>query len=267
MPSTSREKAPAAAHRDMYLDEKGEVDNKLARFSSQSIGVPGTVRGLSMIHNRFASRPLAALIKPAITLAKQGIVVSPGLAADLVNYRERLQANPTAARIFLKQNGEAYQFGERLVQDDLAWSLSQIAAHGESAFYQGAIARKLVAYMESNGGLITADDLLNYQVVEREPVTGSYKGFQVVSMPPPSSGGVHLIQMLNTLENTALRELGHNSARSIHLMTEAMKYAYADRSQHLGDPDFYRVPVPWLTSKQYGKEIFQSDRYRRGQAG
>lgn len=251
-----REMAPAAASRDMYLDADGNVDTKRARFSPKGVGVPGTVRGLSAAHEKFATKPLKELIQPAIVLARDGIPVSPGLAADLVIYQEKLKSSPTIAKIFYKENGDPYSLGERLFQKDLAWSLEQISEHGEKAFYEGKIAEKLVDFMKKGDGLITAEDLTNYRVAERKPVTGTYNGYDVVSMPPPSSGGVHLIQMLNTLENTSLKEMGHNSAQSIHHLAEAMKYAYADRSAHLGDPDYADVPISWLTSKPYGKELF-----------
>jgi len=251
-----REMAPLAASRDMYLDGNGDVDTKRARFSPQSVGVPGTVRGLSAVHERFATKPLNELIQPAIVLARDGFPVSPGLAGDLVSYEEKLKSSPAIAEIFYKDNGDPYFLGETFVQADLAWSLEEIAEHGEEAFYEGAIAEKIVTFMKNEGGLIDAADLKNYRVAEREPITGTYKGHEVVSMPPPSSGGVHLIQMLNTLENTSLEEMGHNSARSIHHLAEAMKFAYADRSAHLGDPDFAEVPIDWLTSKAYGKELY-----------
>lgn len=251
-----REMAPAAATRDMYLDDKGGVDEKRARFTPKSVGVPGTVRGLSTIHGKFGSKSLKELIEPAIVLARDGFSVSPGLAADLVTLEKKLKSSPEITKIFFKEDGSPYGLGETLVQSDLAWSLQQIAEHGEAAFYEGGIAEKLVAFMEKSGGLITAADLKNYRVATREPVRGSYKGFEIVSMPPPSSGGVHLIQMLNILENTSLKVEGHNSSRVIHFLTESMKYAYADRSAHLGDPDFVEVPVKWLASKEYGKELF-----------
>jgi len=251
-----REMAPAAASRDMYLDDEGRVDPELAYYHPLAVGVPGTVRGLSRVHAEHATRPLAELIRPAIELAREGFPVSPGLAADLVTYEEKLKSSPAASRVFYKEDGEPYGLGEILVQRDLAWSLGQIAEHGESAFYEGEVARKLVAFMEEEGGLITREDLAGYRVAERQPVTGRYKGYGIVSMPPPSSGGVHLIQMLNTLENTSLKDMGHNSARAIHHLAETMKQAYADRSKHLGDPDFTEVPLPWLTSKEYGREIF-----------
>lgn len=258
-----REMAPAAATRDMYLDAKGKVDKQRARFSTLSVGVPGTVRGMSSAHKKFGTKPLAALIQPAILLARDGIRVSPGLAMDFVTYQGKLKSSSTIAKVFYKENGEPYELGELLRQRDLAWSLAQIAEHGESAFYEGAIAKKLVAFMNQKGGLITAEDLKNYRVAMREPVRGSYKGYEIVSMPPPSSGGVHLIQMLNTLENTSLKGMGHNSARSLHHLAEVMKYAYADRSAHLGDPDYAQVPLAWLTSKNYGKDLFSRIRKDR----
>jgi len=251
-----REMAPAAATRDMYLAANGEVDEKRARFDPTSVGVPGTVRGLAVIHEKFGSKPIKELMQPAITLARDGFPVSPGLAADLVTLEKRLKSSPEITKVFYKENGEPYALGETLVQRDLAWSLEQIAEEGEGAFYEGAIAQKLVDFMENEGGLITAADLKNYRVAGRVPVRGFYRGFEIVSMPPPSSGGVHLIQMLNILENTSLKAAGHNSARSIHLLTETMKYAYADRSAHLGDPDYVEVPMEWLTSKSYGKELY-----------
>ncbi|MCG8602766.1 MAG: gamma-glutamyltransferase [Verrucomicrobiales bacterium] len=252
-----REMAPAASSRDMYLDEEGDVDRTRARFSPQSVGVPGTVRGLSVALDKFGTKPLKELIAPAIALARDGIAVSPGLAADLISYEKKLKSSPTIAEVFYKENGEPYGLGDTLVQADLAWSLEQIAEQGESAFYEGMIAEKLVAFMEEEGGLMTAKDLKSYRVAEREPVTSTYNGYEIISMPPPSSGGVHLIQMLNALENTSLKEMGHNSAQSIHHLAEVMKYAYADRSEHLGDPDYTEVPLRWLTSKQYGKEIYE----------
>jgi gamma-glutamyltranspeptidase / glutathione hydrolase len=258
-----REMAPRAATRDMYLDAEGNVDQQRARFSPKSVGVPGTVRGLSVAHQKLGTKPLKDLIQPAILLARDGITVSPGLATDLVTYEKKLKSSATIAKVFYKANGKPYSLGETLRQKDLAWSLEQIAKHGERAFYEGAIAKKLVSFMESAGGLIAAEDLKNYRVAIRKPVKGTYKGHEVVSMPPPSSGGVHLIQMLNTLENTSLKDMGHNSAQSIHHLAEAMKYAYADRSAHLGDPDYFKVPIRWLTSNGYGKELFsriQKDR-------
>jgi len=251
-----REMAPAAATRDMYLDANGDVDKQRARFSPSSVGVPGTVRGLSAARKRFGTKPLRKLIQPAIRLARDGINVPAGLAMDLVTYETKLKSSPTIAQVFYKKNGEPYALGETLRQPDLAWSLGQIAQHGEDAFYEGAIAKKLVAFMKDVGGLITEEDLKNYRVAERTPIQVTYKGYQVVSMPPPSSGGVHLIQMLNTLENTSLKAMGHNSAQSIHHLAEAMKYAYADRSVHLGDMDFVRVPIEWLISKRYGMDLF-----------
>lgn len=259
-----RERAPMAASRDMFLDQAGAVDRQRGRYSLQSVGVPGTVAGLAAVHEKFATKPLRELIAPAVVLARDGFEVTPGLADDFVSYQTRLTSNPIVKAVFFKEDGQPYAPGEKLVQRDLAWSLQQIADHGSQAFYDGPIAEKLVAFMQANGGLITREDLQAYEVAEREPIQGTYKGYEVVSMPPPSSGGVHLIQMLNTLENASLKQMGHNSARSIHHLAEAMKYAYADRSAHLGDPDFANVPVRWLTSKDYGKQLFS--RIRTDQA-
>jgi len=250
-----REMAPAAATRDMYLGPDGTVDQQRARFSYLSVGVPGTVAGLALAVERFGSLPLAEVIQPAIRLAEEGIVVTPDLAASLESGGKRLGRWPQSAAIFLKPDGSAYGPGDRLVQRDLAWSLRQVAEQGSAAFYRGAIAKRIAADMAAKGGLVTMADLAAYRPVLRKPVVGQYRGFQIASMPPPSSGGVHLVQLLNILEGFPIGELGHNGASTIHLMTEAMKLAYADRSQHLGDPDFWRVPVAGLTSKAYARSL------------
>ena len=250
-----REMAPAAATRDMYLDDQGEVDAARARFSHLSVGVPGSVAGLALASEKYGSLPLAQVMAPAIRLAEQGIVVTAGLAESLEARRERLSRWPAAKAIFFKADGGAYRPGERLVQGDLAWSLKLIAARGPAAFYQGAIAEKIAANMAANGGLITEADLAAYRPVLRRPATGSYHGYQIASMPPPSSGGVHLVQILNMLEGYLIGALGHNGSATIHLMVEAMKLAYADRSKHLGDPDFWKVPVAGLTAKPYAAQL------------
>lgn len=250
-----REMAPAAATRDMYLGVDGTVDQQRARFSYLSVGVPGTVAGLASAVERFGSLPLAEVIQPALRLAEQGIIVTPDLAASLESGRMRLGRWRQSAAIFLKPDGSAYRPGDRLVQRDLAWSLRQIAEQGAAAFYRGAIAKRIAADMAAKGGLITLADLAAYRPVVRKPIVGQYRGFEIASMPPPSSGGVHLVQILNLLEGFPIGELGHNGASTIHLMAEAMKLAYADRSQHLGDPDFWRVPVAGLTSKAYAGSL------------
>ncbi|NIR32488.1 MAG: gamma-glutamyltransferase [Gammaproteobacteria bacterium] len=252
-----REKAPRAATRDMYLDAEGEVDRQKARFSHQAVGVPGTVAGLSLALERFGTLPLRDVVAPAIRLAEEGIVVSRELAASLRRRQERLARWPATARIFLKTDGSPYRTGERLVQKALAWSLRQIAEHGASAFYTGPIGARIAASMQSHGGLITREDLAAYQALVREPVRGTYRGYEIASMPPPSSGGAHLVQMLNVLEGYPIASLGHNGADTIHLMTETMKLAYADRSRHLGDPDFWDVPLEALTSEAYARALRQ----------
>ncbi len=249
-----REMAPAAATRDMFVNERGEVDRDRALYSHLSAGVPGTVAGLEMARQRLGTLPLAELVAPAIELA-EGMAVSDHLALSLRSQRRTMQRNPATRAIFFKNDGTVYQAGETLVQADLAWSLRQIAEHGPEAFYRGEIARRMVADMEAHGGLFTMEDMAAYRPIEREPVRGSYRGWEIVSMPPPSSGGVHLIQMLNILENFPIGEMGHNSAAAIHHMAEAMKLAYADRSHYLGDPDFGEVPVEALTSKEYAKRL------------
>jgi gamma-glutamyltranspeptidase/glutathione hydrolase len=250
-----REMAPAAAFRDMYLDDKGEVDQQRARFSHLSVGVPGTVAGLALALEKYGRMSLAQVLAPAIRLAEEGILVNRGLADSLEERRERLSRWPAGKAIFFKPDGSAYRAGERLVQADLARSLRLIAEQGPAAFYRGDIAEKIAAEMAANGGLITKQDLAAYKAVLRAPVTGRYRGYEIASMPPPSSGGVHLVQILNILEGFPLGELGHNGAQTIHVMAEAMKLAYADRSQHLGDPDFWKVPVKGLTSKSYAEAL------------
>ena len=258
-----REVAPARATEDMYLDAKGEVDTERARFSYLSVAVPGTVAGLALAAERYGSRPWKALIEPAIRLAEEGFDVSQDMADSLSARRERLAAWPETKRIFFDSDDHPLAAGERLVQRDLAWSLRQIAESGPEAFYQGEIAQRIASDMAANGGLITLEDLKAYRAVVREPVSGSYRGYDIASMPPPSSGGVHLIQILNILEGFPIAYLGHNGASTIHLMAEAMKLAYADRSKFLGDPDFTRVPVKGLVSKAYAESLRNTiDRHR-----
>ncbi|MEE8225275.1 MAG: gamma-glutamyltransferase [Kiloniellales bacterium] len=250
-----REMAPAAAHRDMYLDAAGEVDTQLARYTHHAAGVPGAVAGLVHVLDRYGTLPLAEVLAPAIRLAERGILVTQDLSGSLESRRERLQRWPATAAIFYHEDGRPYRPGERLIQVDLAWSLRQIAAHGADAFYKGAIAERIAADMAAHGGPMTLEDLAAYRVAVRAPVRGTYRGYEIASMPPPSSGGVHLVQILNLLEDYPLASLGHNGAEALHLMAESMKLAYADRSQHLGDPDFWPVPVAGLISKAYAESL------------
>jgi gamma-glutamyltranspeptidase / glutathione hydrolase len=250
-----REMSGTAAFRDMYLDEQGEADPEKSRFSGLAVGVPGTVAGMALALERFGTISLAEALEPAIALAQGGITVTPDLAQSLESSAERLQKWPSSTEVFYKDGGEPYAAGETLVQADLAGSMKLIASDGPSAFYGGPIAEKIVAEVARAGGHLTTEDFAAYEAVLREPVRGTYRGFEVVSMPPPSSGGVHIVQILNTLEDVPIGEFGAGSAAAIHHMAEAMKYAYADRSEYLGDPDFVDVPIEALTSKEYAKAI------------
>lgn len=250
-----REMAPAAATRDMFLDEDGEVDNDRARFSHLSAGVPGSVAGLALAQERYGSISLAEAIAPAIELAEHGFEVGPALAAALERVRPRMEAWPASLATYFKPDGSAYRAGERLVQPELADTLSLIAVHGPSGFYSGSTADRIAAEMARHGGLITREDLAAYRAVERAPVRGHFKDHEILSMPPPSSGGTHIVQILNVLEQFTLGESGHNSAASLHVMAEAMRMAYADRSEYLGDPDYVDVPVAGLTSSEYARAL------------
>ena len=258
-----REMAPPRAHRDMFLDADGNVDTDLARFSHRSSGVPGTVAGLHLAHERFGSLPWSRLVEPAIALARDGIYVSHDLANLLASRSERLGRNAAARRYFYKSDGTPYRAGERLRQSDLANTLEMIAEDGPDAFYRGPIADLIAADMAAHDGLIDKEALATYRPAVRAPLTGQYRGFEIVSMPPSSSGGVHVIQMLNVLEQFPIAEYGPGSADSVHVLAEVMKLAYADRSEHLGDMDYYEVPIDWLTSKTYARELAASIDLRR----
>ncbi|MFI0395574.1 gamma-glutamyltransferase [Paracoccus jiaweipingae] len=249
-----REMAPKAAHRDMFLDDKGEADSDKSRFTGAAAGVPGTVAGMKLVLDKYGSMDWADVIAPAIELAEKGITVTPDLADSLEGLKDRLTRYPSAAKIFYKEGGELYQPGDTLVQADLAKTLKKIAAEGPDGFYKGEVAQAIATSVTDAGGAITPEDMAAYQAIERKPVSGTYRGYEVVSMPPPSSGGVHLVQILNTLEGYPIGALGANSSETIHLMAEAMKYAYADRSEFLGDPDFVDVPVSELMSKKYAED-------------
>lgn len=250
-----REKAPAGSSRDMYLDDNGDAQQNLSRFHGLAVGVPGTVMGLELARKKYGTMKRETLITPAIKLAKEGIIVTPDLATSLNKAKSRLSKWPSSEQIFYKEGGKTYQVGERLKQIDLANSLLAISQQGEDAFYQGSIAKKISQSVQQAGGLITLDDMKNYHAVERQAVQGDYRGYQVLSMPPPSSGGIHIVQILNMLENHPLSEYGHNSAQTIHVMSESMRRAYADRALYLGDSDFVDVPVEALTSKAYAKQL------------
>jgi gamma-glutamyltranspeptidase / glutathione hydrolase len=248
-----RESAPAAASRDMYLDAQGNLDHAIEYFSLQSAGVPGTVAGLLYALEKYGTLTREQVLAPAIALANNGFPVSFALSYEINASAERLLKNPAAKHLFFKADGTAYQIGENWRQPDLAWTLGQISASGVKGFYHGAVAQRITDEMVSGGGLITAQDLADYRVVERAPVRGTYRGFEIVSTPPPSSGGIHILQILNVLEGYDLQAMGHNSAAYLHHLAESMKLAYADRSLYLGDPDFVEVPVAQLIDKAYAK--------------
>ena len=251
-----REKAPAASFRDMYLDENGEFDILKSTFGYNAIGVPGTVHGFWSVHQRFGSLPWADLIHPAIILAERGFVMSDYMAQTLNNYSEKMSYYDETRNIFLRNYPKLKD--SRLIQNDLAKTLKRIQKDGLNGFYSGETALLIAADMKENGGLITEQDLLDYRSIWRDPIKGTYRGRTIVTMPPPSSGGIHLIQMLNILENFELGSYEHNSYQYVSLLSETMKYAYADRSEYLGDPDFFEVPISKIIAKEYAKIISAS---------
>ncbi len=251
-----REKAPLAATERMYLGLDGLVVNNSNHRSLLSVGVPGTVAGLYKAHQELGSLPWADLVAPAVKLARDGIPITWELYTGFQQNQQFWDQYPSSAKVFLKADGSPYEFGDTWVQPDLADTLQLIQEQGRDGFYKGSNAKKLADFMRANGGIITEEDLEQYQAVEREPVRGTYRGYDIVSMPPPSSGGVTLIQILNILEGFDLAASGHNSAQTLHYMTEAMRRAYADRAEHLGDPDFNEsMPLERLLSKDYAASL------------
>ena len=250
-----REKAPLLSTKDMYLNQDGSFnDQMLSTFGYLSIGVPGTVAGLWDVHKKFGSLPWSVLLEDAINLAEKGFEITPFLADILFKYNEKLSFFNETKNIF--QVSYPNFEGKLLIQTDLAKTLKIISEKGKDGFYKGSVANKIAKAMKDNNGLITKLDLENYNPVWRKPLISQYRGNNIITMGPPSSGGLHIIQMLNILENYDLKEVNHNSKEYINLLTEVMKYAYSDRSKYLGDPDFYDVPVEKITSKKYGKRIF-----------
>jgi len=246
-----RETAPAAINAKSFLDAQGNADPQKSRESALAIGVPGTVAGLALAEEKYGSGhfTLAELIAPAIAMARDGITLDADITDEQTSVLARLARWPASAKIFLKADGSGLSAGDRLVQSDLADTLETIAHEGPRAFYEGPIAEKIAAAVQAAGGVMTVDDLKNYRAVERKPVRGTYRGYDVLSMPPPSSGGVELIEMLNILEGY---DLAHDDeTQTLFLMIEAMKRAYADRALFLGDPDAVTVPVGKLISKDY----------------
>ena len=249
-----REKAPQMSTRDMYLTEDGSFnDMNLSTLGYLASGVPGTVAGLWDVHQKFGSLPWNELLEDAIYFAENGFKITPFLGDILFNYSEALSIFPETKKIFQKHYPN---FKDKLlIQKDLANTLRIIASQGREGFYEGQIAKKIASEMKKNNGLITEDDLKKYNPIWRKPLISNYRDTQIVTMGPPSSGGLHVIQMLNIVENYDLKNIGHNSTNYINLLAEVMKYAYSDRSKYLGDPDFYDVPVEKIISKEYAAEI------------
>ena len=249
-----REMAPAKSFTNMYLKEDGSFnDDKLSTFGYLASGVPGTVAGFWEIHQKFGSLDWELLLEDAIYYAENGFKITPYMGDMLTKYEEKLSYFEPTKKIFMKNSPDFT--GSTLIQKDLAKTLKIIAKNGKDGFYKGVVAKKIASQMQKNGGLITEDDLMAYKPKWREPLISNYRNNKIITMGPPSSGGVHVIQMLNILENYDLQEVGHNTPKYINLLAEVMKYAYADRSKHLGDPDFFNVPVSEITNKQYARTI------------
>ena len=250
-----REKAPLAAHPEMFTDEDGEYSFDIHHGSHVAVGVPGTVAGFALAHERYGSgMPWPDLVAPAVGLAGDGFTLSPALARSLASVLPRMEPYPASVAQFSK-DGVPYEEGELFRQPDLARTLGLIRDQGRDGFYRGETARLLAEEMVRGGGMITEEDLARYEAQERTPIHGTYRGYDLVSMPPPSSGGTAIVQMLNILEGFDMASMGHNSAAYIHHLTEAMRLAYRDRAQFLADTDFVDVPLDRLTSKDYADEL------------
>lgn len=251
-----REKAPIKATRDMYLDKKGNVIANASTLGYLAAGVPGTVKGMSAMLDKYGTKSLSELMQPAINLAENGFVLTDRQGETMAAVKNDFAKFASSRKYFLKKDGTSYKGGDVFVQKDLAKTLRLIQKEGESAFYKGKIADLIAADMSKNGGIISKDDLAQYNVVWRKPVSGTYRGYKIISMSPPSSGGTHIIQILNTMENADIAKLGFGSSKTIALMVEAMRQAYADRSVFMADPDFFSVPTDKLLSKEYAKKIY-----------
>lgn len=248
-----REKAPAAATPTMFTDSGGAYSSRIHHNSHRSVGVPGTVAGFALAHGKYGKAKWASLVSPAASLAADGFAIPTGLAASLSGSRNKLAAFPASLAAYYK-NGEPYAAGEKLVLTDLSKTLARVRDGGRDGFYKGATASLIAAEMRKHGGLITEADLAAYTAVERAPVQGTFHGYEIISMPPPSSGGVAMIEMLNILEGFDLKAAGHNSPQYLHYLAESMRRAFRDRAVSMGDPDFTKPPVAKLTSKAYATE-------------
>ncbi|MER8461564.1 gamma-glutamyltransferase [Mesorhizobium sp. M1396] len=260
-----RERAPLAATKTMYLDKNGNPVKGASLDGYLAVGVPGSVAGLEMAREKYGKLSRQDLMAPAIGYAKDGFILNQGDAASFAGSADRLAKDPAAAAIFLKPGGKPYGIGERLIQPDLAASLAAISEKGPDAFYKGAIADAIVKASGAKGGILAKPDFEQYAVRELKPITCAYRGYEITSSPPPSSGGVIICEILNVLEGYPLSYLGAGSAETVHVMVEAMRYAYVDRNSALGDPDFVDNPVGKLLDKGYAKDIREKiDPFRAG---
>lgn len=248
-----REKAPLLATTDMFLDAEGKLIEGSNHNGLKSVGVPGTVAGLYMAHSKYGALPWKKLVQPAIDLARKGVVFSYTLASHAKNIQSG--SSPDFMKnYFTDSEGNLLEHGDQWVQKELANTLKQIKKHGKDGFYKGKVAQEIADYMENNGGLIRLEDLEKYSAVEREPMKGTYHDYEIYSMPPPSSGGVALIEMMNLMEQANLDSIPFNSTEYVHLVAETMRRAFADRAEHLGDPDFNpNLPIDRLISKDFAK--------------
>lgn len=259
-----REKAPLAASVDMYLDENGNYIDDLNHEGLLSIGVPGTVAGMYLAHQKYGSMKWAELVEPAVKLAKDGFPLNWMLREHAERFKRIEEVYPFMANFFTDENGELVELNKIWKQPALAHTLAQIRDHGRDGFYKGEVAANIAQYMRENGGIITEQDLEEYNAIERNPIKGTYKGFEIISMPPPSSGGVAMIEMLNILELADLQKMEFNSTEYVHLVAEAMRRAYADRAEHLGDPDFNpEMPIDKLTSKEFAKMRYENINFEK----
>ena len=256
-----REKAPMAATRDMFLGPDGKIKDNSNHEGLLSVGVPGTVAGLYKAHQKMGSLAWADLLQPAIELAENGFESTYRMNGFLNWIKEHKDEDLYAAtaEAFLKNGEDIYKPGENFKQPDLAKTLKRIQKNGADGFYKGKTAKLMADFMKEHGGLITEENLAKYEAEEVKPITGTYRGYEIIAMPPPSSGGVAVIEMLNILEGFNLEKYGANSATSLHLLTEAMRRAFSDRALHLGDPNFNpEMPLEKLTSKEYAKDLTES---------
>lgn len=250
-----REKAPAKATPDMFvLDENGKVVNDEITVGGKASGVPGTVAGLLTALEKYGTMKRADVMAPAIKHASEGIIVSKNLEGIIQDNYEKLVKFDAASEVYLK-DGLPYEAGDRLVNKDLAATLTKISKEGKKAFYEGEVAKKIADEVQKQGGLITVEDLKNYTIEEREPVVGKYRDYTIISCPPASSGGTHIVQLLNMVENYDLKAMGDNTPESWHVWAESMKQAFADRAEYMGDTAYVKVPLKGLTSKEYAKEV------------